>query len=277
MKQISFLVFFVAFLFVQLEAKEERKRLKEAKYSKSEISKIVFTADIADFEVKTSPDTFVYIYINGVAANIKKLQEMEPLMKVVIDKLGSQVRVESLVNDGKGKFVVEVIVPEGIELDFTSKNSDMFFNATKNKIHINHLSGDIKFENIKGEDIRLNSKNAGVWVKNSAGDFQIFTTKSVEMSLLSGKAEVSTTGNILFQTLGQQETNLNSSNGDIQVKIPKTSAWFVKLNGQKISYDLVNVALEGNISDVIITGTLNKGDVSLKATASKGKISISNQ
>ncbi len=267
-----FLIFIAYFSYTQ-----ERQRVNDEKFSQKDVKKITIASENTDYLITGHNDTLVYVSITAISNNLKQMEELKKNHKIVTHLQNETLRIETYPGNAKGSFLVEIMVPQNIPIDLSTKSSQILIQKTNNDIQLTHHSKDIELKETRGGKINIHSKNGSITIKNCVGDIHINTSKSVDAEILDGQFTCISGGhqNILIKK--NIPIFLNTQNGNIKLKIPSDAQFDCRfISDIPIKLELNNFQFEGSINLKTLTGKLNQGTIPLKLTANKGGIWISN-
>jgi|YNPMSStandDraft_2_1061718.scaffolds.fasta_scaffold00676_8 DUF4097 and DUF4098 domain-containing protein YvlB len=256
---------------------QHRQRIIDEKYSSNQVKKISISSDETNYIINGHSDTSIVVSITAITNSPKKMDELKKNYKIVSQIENGTLRIETFAGDAKGSFLVEIRLPASIPLDISTQSSHVMIQNTQNDIHLTHHSQPIELKDVRGGKININSKNGEVTIKNSAGDFQVNTNKTIDAEILDGQLTCISGGhqNIL---LGKPiPTMCNTQNGNIKIKVPSNAPFDCRMVADTpIKLDLNNIVFEGSINPKSITGKIHQGSIPLKLVANKGGIWLSN-
>jgi phage host-nuclease inhibitor protein Gam len=269
----AFLVIIISF---NLKA-QHRQRVSDEKFSAHQVKKITASSENTDYIITGHNDTTVSVSITAITNTPKKMEELQKNFKVVTDLQNNLLRIETFTGDAKGNFLVEIYVPQNIALDISTQNSHVIIQKTYNDIQLTHHSQSIDLKEIRGGKININSKNGEITIKNSVGDIQLNTNKTIEAEILEGQLTCISGGHQNIILKKSIPTMLNTQNGNIKLKIPTNAQFDCRFTSDiPIKLELNNFQFEGSINLKTLTGKINQGNIPLKLTANKGGIWLSN-
>lgn len=256
---------------------QNRQRINDEKFSSSLVKKIAISSESTDYVITGHNDTVVVVSITAITNTPKKMDELQKNYKIVTDLQNETLRIETYTGDAKGSFLVEVYVPQNIPLDISTQSSEMIIQKTHNDMVITHHSKDIQMKEIRGGKIHVNSKNGDIRVKNSAGDFQLNTNKSIEAEILDGQLTSISGGHQTISIAKSIPVMCNTQTGNIKIRIPSNAQYDCRLVSDiPLKLELNQVLFEGSINLKTMTGKLNQGTTPFKLVANKGGIWLSN-
>lgn len=262
--------------YVTLKA-QHRQRINDEKFSANTVKKLAISSENTDYVITGHSDTTVTVSITAITNTPKKMEELQKNYKIVTDLQNEVLRVETFSGDAKGEFLVEIQVPQNITLDISTQSSQITIQRTNNDIQLAHHSKPIVLNEVRGGKIHINSKNGEVTIKNSSGDIQVNTNKSVEAEMLEGQITCISGSHQTITLKKSIPTLLNTQNGNIKLKIPADAQFDCRFTSDiPIKLEWNNFRFEGSINLKTLTGKLNQGNIPLKLTANKGGIWVSN-
>ncbi len=276
-----FLVLSAIFLFVNAYTKDITKILFDKRYDADSVQFISFNTISGKYVIKPSTDSNAYLKITLIISNEKKLAEFNEKSKLRLDKHEGKVTFTQDMGGASGELLYELYLPKNkIHIDITTQNSIIEIQGlTGNNVTVHHKQSNIVIENVVSGLYSLTTQSGKIELKNVKADFKINTTSSdVEIMQTGGSLEVtSEKGNIRFNGQSEFDVNLITKSGDIEIYIGQNAKFNVNLvANETIKYGLNNVQFQGNIGEKTLVGVLNSGKVNLKASASKGKITVYN-
>jgi len=143
------------------------------------------------------------------------------------------------------------------EIELTTSNGDVRLNKLKGKIHAGTSHGNVTADVVDGE-LSAKTSHGNIALEN--------LTCSVEASTTHGNisAEVNqVTGSI----------NLNNSDGDISIQLPKGKGIDIDLQGKTIRLDKME-NFSGSKTERSMKGSLNGGGEAVKAETGRGTVSL---
>lgn len=277
----SFLILSGIFLFVNAYTKDITKILFDKRYDADSVQFISFNTTNGKYIIKASTDSNAYLKITLIIGSEKKLAEFNEKSKLRLDKNEGKVTFTQDMGGAPGELLYELYLPKNkIHIDITTQNSPINIQGISgNNVTIHHKQSDIVIENVVNGLYSITTQSGKTDLKNVKADFKVNTTSSdVDIMQTGGSLEViSEKGNIRFNGQNEFDVNLITKSGDIQVYIGQAAKFNVNLvANSRIEYGLNNIQFQGNIGEKTLVGILNNGKVNLKASASKGKITIYN-
>jgi len=262
-------------------SKDITKILFDKRYDTDSVQFISFNTVSGKYVIKPSTDSNAYLKITLTISSEKKLAEFNEKSKLRLDKNEGKVTFTQDMGGASGELLYELYLPKNkIHIDITTQSSDINIQGiTGNNITIHHKQSDIIVENIVNGLYSITTQSGKIELKNVKADFKVNTTSGdVNITQTGGSLEVtSEKGNIRFNGQNEFDVNLITKSGDIELYIGQTAKFNVNLvSDKRVEYGLNNVQFQGNIGEKSLTGILNGGKVNLKASASKGKITIYN-
>lgn len=262
-------------------SKDITKILFDKRYKPDSVQFISFNTISGKYTIKPSVDSAAYLKITLVIANEKKFAEFNEKSKLRLDKSEGKVTFIQDMGGASGELIYELYLPKNkINVDITTQKSSILIQGlTGNNVTIHHQESDILIQDVVNGLYSVTTQSGKIETKNVKGDFKINTTSSnINVHQMGGSLEVtSEKGDIHFHGQNEFEVNLITKSGDIQIYIGQTAKFNVNLIANtRIEYYLNNIQFQGSIGEKNLTGILNGDKVSLKASASKGKITIYN-
>lgn len=276
-----FLILSGIFLFANAYTKDITKILFDKRYDADSVQFISFNTVSGKYLIKPSTDSNAYLKITLIISNEKKLAEFNEKSKLRLDKHEGKVTFTQDMGGASGELLYELYLPKNkIHVDITTQNSIIEIQGlTGNNVTLHHKQSNIVIENVVSGLYSLTTQSGKIELKNVRADFKVNTTSSdVDIMQTGGSLEVtSEKGNIRFNGQSEFDVNLITKSGDIEIYIGQNAKFNVNLvANETIKYGLNNVQFQGNISEKNLVGILNNGKVNLKASASKGKITVYN-
>jgi hypothetical protein len=276
-----FLIFSGILAFLSGYSKDITKILFDKRYDSDSVQFISFNTVSGKYIIKPSTDTNAYLKITLIIGNEKKLAEFNEKSKLRLDKNESKVTFTQDMGGASGDLLYELYLPKNkIHIDITTQNSPINIEGILgNNVTIHHKQSDIIVENVVNGLYSITTQSGKITLKNVKADFKVNTTSSdVDIMQTGGSLEViSEKGNIRFTGQNEFDVNLITKFGDIEIYIGQTAKFNVNLvANNRIEYGLNNIQFQGNIAEKNFVGILNNGKVNLKASASKGKITVYN-
>lgn len=225
------------------------------------------------------------------------------------EDLISKLNTISIIKDGEANFLLENIhkndwanihlqatlyIPENMELvtntggghiEATNINGDQIYETGGGHITINKVTGDIlavsggghvKIDNADG-DVTLKSQGGHLIVNNCTGDVSL-DTKGGNIDVKDTKGEViaSTLGGNILLVYNESITNdatLETSAGNIQIWMPKTSNATIELQGSN-AVELQGFSVEGTRTKTRVNGKINQGGPEIIGFSKHGKVTL---
>lgn len=274
---MKYIVWVLLLGFIEPIYAQHRQRVNDEKFLAYQVKKIAVSSENTDYIITGHKDTMVVVSITAITNTLKKMDELQRSFKIVTNLQNEVLRVETYTGDAKGSFLVEIYLPQNILLDISTQNSHIMIEKTLNDIQLTHHSKPIELKEVRGGKININSKNGEVTIKNSAGDIQVNTTKSIEAEILDGQLTCISGGHQNIVIKKSIPTMLNTQNGNIKLKIPADAQFDCRFTSDiPIKLELNNIQFEGSINLKTLTGKINQGTIPLKLTSNKGGIWLSN-
>lgn len=267
--------------FFRIDAKDITKILFDKRYDTDSVQFISFNTVSGKYVVKPSTDSNAYLKITLIIGNEKKLAEFNEKSKLRLDKNEGKVTFTQDMGGASGELLYELYLPKNkIHIDITTQDSPVQIDGISgNNVTIHHKESPIVIENVVNGLYSITTQSGKIDLKNVKADFKVNTTSSdVNITQIGGSLEVtSEKGNIRFNGQNEFDVNVITKSGDIELYIGQTAKFNVNLvSNSRIEYGLNNIQFQGNISEKNFVGILNNGKVNLKASATKGKITIYN-
>lgn len=267
--------------FVNAYSKDITKILFDKRYDSDSVQFISFNTVSGKYIIKPSTDTNAYLKITLIISNEKKLAEFNEKSKLRLDKNEGKVTFTQDMGGASGELVYELYLPKNkIHIDITTQNSPITIEGISgNNVTIHHKQSNIVVENVVNGLYSITTQSGKIDLKNVKADFKINTTSSdVDIMQIGGTLEVtSEKGNIRFNGQNEFDVNLITKSGDIEIYIGQAAKYNLNLvANNRIEYGLNNIQFQGTITEKTFVGILNNGKVNLKASASKGKITVYN-
>ncbi|MBO6522383.1 MAG: hypothetical protein JJ971_01030 [Balneolaceae bacterium] len=225
------------------------------------------------------------------------------------EDLTSKLNTISIIDDGEARFLLENVnkndwnnihlqttlyIPENMELvtntggghiEATNINGDQIYETGGGHININKVTGDIlavsggghvKVEDANG-DVTLKSQGGHLVLKNCTGDAALDTKGgNIDAKEIDGEVIASTQGGNILLIYKKPITNdatLETSAGNIQIWMPKTSNATVELQGSN-AVELQGFSIEGTRTKTKVSGKINRGGPEIIGFSKYGKVTL---
>jgi DUF4097 and DUF4098 domain-containing protein YvlB len=182
------------------------------------------------------------------------------------------------------------------EIELKSSDGDITVDRlTGPMIHLSTSDGDIDVDDIRGDDISLRSsdgdltadllKGTSVTLKTSDGnvdadkiDGETIAVRSsdgdLDLTVSGGELRAKTSdGDIAVTVVGQMALDLSTSDGDITIQVPRDFGAELELKGERVKLG-GKIALEGEVSERRVRGTLGDGGPRVIARTSDGSVAL---
>jgi lia operon protein LiaG len=217
------------------------EKINESKtFNPKEISEIEISLTSTDLNIIPTTKGEIIVHLYGeVSTNVKR-----SMPELVAYKTGDKLFIETLQSKDIIVFriniertTMDIYIPETIleELKINVVSGDVIVqDIVTGKLSLETVSGNIKIEELIAEKIKIGSNSGDTIVKDYAGDIDASST-SGSISLIEGRenedVEASAvSGDILVEQGAVSDMKLESTSGDIRIKLPEDSQFYLDIN-----------------------------------------------
>jgi lia operon protein LiaG len=265
---------------VATEKINESKTFKPEEISEIEVSLVSTDLNI----IPTTRGEIIVHFYGEVSTNIKR-----NIPELVAYKTGDKLFVETLTSKDIIVFgfniertTMDIYIPEIMleEFKINVVSGDVIMQDIETaQLNLKTVSGDIKIEELIAEKIRTSSTSGDIIVNDYTGDMDASST-SGDISLTDGRenedVDASTvSGDILIEQDAVSDMKLGSTSGDIRVKLPEDSQFYLDINtvSGDIKQDFSLKVISSGRRD--LEGEVGDGDERIMVHTVSGDVTIS--
>ncbi len=208
-------------------------------FETEDINKITMNITSTDINIIPSEDEYIKVHFYGEVSTNRN----RDIPSLVAYKSGDELRIEIIkpktvfigINIWRTK--LDIYIPEdSLELlDIDAVSSDIEVSDLKvDKFEYTGVSGDLKGETIFAENIKVNTTSGDINIDSYTGDLNIHVI-SGDLVFKDGSLNddinlTSISGDIYIEQEDPSSMNINTTSGDIGIKISENAGFYLKAN-----------------------------------------------